>query len=200
MPKVDITKIENYANMTADEKLAAIESFEFEVDTTDSERLKAAVSKANSEAAEWKKKHNALLTEEQQKEAARQEAESAIKVELEALRKEKTVTEHKAQYLTLGYDEKLSAETATAFANGDMAKVFANQKVFVENLKKAERAAALASGKEPPAGHNEPPKGDKAKLVEQYNEAEKRYASSKNFNELVLMQSLDAQIRALPKT
>ena len=33
--------------MTAEEKLAALEAFEYEADNSDAERLKAAVSKAN---------------------------------------------------------------------------------------------------------------------------------------------------------
>lgn len=152
MPKIDTAKIENYANMTAEEKLAALEAFEYEADNPDAERLKAAVSKANSEAAELKRQLKARMTEDEQKEAERAAAEAAIKAELESLRKDKTITEHKAQYLALGYDETLAGETAKAFADGDLAKVFANQKLFVENLKKAERAAALAGGSEPPAG------------------------------------------------
>ena len=152
MAKIDTSKIENYANMSAEEKLAALEAFEYEAENTDAERLKAAVSKANSEAAEWKKKHNALLSEEQQKEAARLEAEKAIKDELKALRKENSITKSKAEFLALGYDDKLAGEAATALADGDMAKFNAAQKSFIENVKKAERAAALANDPKPPAG------------------------------------------------
>ena len=152
MAKIDTTKIENYANMTAEEKLAALEAFEYEYDNSDAERLKAAVSKANSEAAEWKRKHNALLSDEQRKEAERLEAEADMKAENEALHKKLTIIENKAKFLGLGYDEKLAAETAKALADGDMEKVFANQSVHIENIKKAERAAALASDPKPPAG------------------------------------------------
>jgi hypothetical protein len=35
-----------------------------------------------------------------------------------------------------------------------MAKVFANQKIHIENVKKAERAAALAGDPKPPAGQS----------------------------------------------
>lgn len=152
MPKIDTAKIENYATMTAEEKLAALEAYEYEADNSEAGRYKAAVSKANSEAAEWKKKHNALLTEEQQKEAARLEAEKAIKDELDALRKENAVTKNKADFLGLGYDDALATETAKALADGDMKKVFENQKKHIENVKKAERAAALAGDQKPPAG------------------------------------------------
>ena len=51
-----------------------------------------------------------------------------------------------------GYDEKLAAETAKALADGDMEKVFANQAIHLENVKKAAAAAALANDPKPPAG------------------------------------------------
>lgn len=152
MPKIDISKIQNYENMTAEEKVKALEAYEFEVDNSEVERLKAAVSKANSEAAEWKRKHNALLSEEERKEAERLEAEAAMKAELEALRREKTISDSKARFLGLGYDETLANETAKALADGDMDKVFANQQIHIENVKRAERAASLAGDPKPPAG------------------------------------------------
>ena len=64
MAKIDVSKIEGYDTMTPEEKLAALESFEYEDNATELERYKNAVTKANSEAADWKKKHNALLTAE----------------------------------------------------------------------------------------------------------------------------------------
>ena len=159
MPKIDISKIQNYENMTAEEKVKALEAYEFEVDNSEVERLKAeverlktAVSKANSEAAEWKKKHNALLSEEERKEAERLEAQQAIEKENAELRKEKAIYESKARFLGLGYDEKLALETAQALVDGDMDKVFANQQIHIENVKKAERAAGIANDPTPPAG------------------------------------------------
>ncbi|OQB11417.1 MAG: hypothetical protein BWY15_02465 [Firmicutes bacterium ADurb.Bin193] len=159
MPKIDISKIQNYENMTAEEKVKALEAYEFEVDNseverlkTEVERLKTAVSKANSEAAEWKKKHNALLSEEERKEAERLEAQQAIEKEIAELRKDKAVSENKARFLGLGYDEKLALETAQALVDGDIDKVFANQQIHIENVKKAERAAGVANDPTPPAG------------------------------------------------
>ena len=51
MAKIDTTKIEGYAGMTAERKLAALEAFELpDNNSAELERLKNAVSKANSEA------------------------------------------------------------------------------------------------------------------------------------------------------
>ena len=56
--KIDTTKITGYAEMSAEEKLKALEEFEIVIpkpDTDEADKLKAALSKANSEAAEWKR-------------------------------------------------------------------------------------------------------------------------------------------------
>lgn len=59
MAKIDTSKIEGYAEMTPEQKLAALEGFEYEDNSAELEKQKNALSKANSEAAEWKRKHNA---------------------------------------------------------------------------------------------------------------------------------------------
>jgi hypothetical protein len=150
----DFTKLDGYKpELTADEKLALLEKYEAPApDDADAKKWKAQFDKTASELAAANKALKAKQTEEERKEAERLEAETAIKTELETLRKENAVTKSKARFLGLGYDEKLAAETATALADGDMEKVFANQAVHLENVKKAERAAALAGDPKPPAG------------------------------------------------
>ena len=67
--KVDTSKINGYSEMSAEEKLAALESFEIEVPNGDGEieKLKAALSKSNSEAAEYKRQLRAKQTDEEAK-------------------------------------------------------------------------------------------------------------------------------------
>ena len=138
MAKIDTSKIEGYANMTPEQKLAALEGFEYEDNSAELEKQKNALSKANSEAAEWKRKHNALLSEEEQ--------------ELADLRKGKTVSEYKAKFVAQGYDEALAEETAKALADGDSAKVFANQSKFLEEYAKKVKADAIKKTPKPGAG------------------------------------------------
>ena len=75
--KIDTAKIENYAEMTAEEKLAALEAYEFEApapkEPEDVARLKAALSNANSEAKKWKDELRAKQTEAERAEAERKE-------------------------------------------------------------------------------------------------------------------------------
>lgn len=161
--KIDTAKIEGYENMTAEEKLAALENFEIEAEkevvTDDAEitRLKQALSKSNSECADWKRKMREKMTEAEQIEANRIENENAMKIELENLRKEKTISNYKAQYLALGYEANLAEKTALAMADGDMNTVFANQQIFNETQKSKietellNKQPALSTGSTPTA-------------------------------------------------
>ena len=81
MAKIDVTKIEGYENMTAEEKLAVLEGFEYDDNTSELERYKNAVSKANSEAAELKRKYNERLSaeEKEKKRKGRGTQESSFK-------------------------------------------------------------------------------------------------------------------------
>ena len=152
MAKIDVTKFEGYANMTPEEKVALFEAYEYEDNASELERYKNAASKANSEAAEWKKKHNALLGEEEQKKQAADEELTALRAKVEEMEKEKLLSGHKAQFLALGYDEALADSTAKALVDGDTAKVFAAQKKFLESHDKALKADLLKGTPTPPAG------------------------------------------------
>lgn len=152
MAKIDTSRIEGYTDMTAEQKLAALEGFEYDDGATEIERYKNAASKANSEAAEWKKKHNALLSEEERKKAESDEELASLRTQVEELTRRETIAAHKASYLALGYDEALATETAEALMSGDTEKVFANQKKFLETHDRATLAELQKRTPKPPAG------------------------------------------------
>jgi hypothetical protein len=152
MAKIDVTKIEGYENMTPEEKLAALEGYEYEDNASELERYKNAVSKANSEAADWKKKHNALLTADDKEKQERDEELTNLRTELEELKKEKAISSYKAKFLGLGYEESLAEATALALAEGDMETVFANQKKHNESREKTIKAELLKKTPTPPTG------------------------------------------------
>lgn len=152
MAKINTTLIEGYDTMTPEQKLAALEAFEYDDHSGELEKLKNAVTKATGEAAELKRKYKAQLTEDEQKQQEAAEANAQIMKELEALRRDKLVSEHKASYLALGYDEALATETAIALADGDTQKVFANQQKFNTGLAKALKAEALKNTPRPGVG------------------------------------------------
>ena len=152
MAKIDTSKIEGYADMSAEDKLKALEAFEYEDNAAELERQKNALSKANSEAAEWKRKHNALLSEDEKKKQEDADKLAQMEKELSELRKGKTVSEYKAKFIAQGYDEALAEDTAKAMADGDSAKVFANQSKFLEDYAKKVKADALKKTPKPTPG------------------------------------------------
>ena len=155
MAKIDTTKIDGYADMSAEDKLKALESFEYEDNAAELERQKNALSKANSEAAEWKRKHNALLSEDEKKKQEDADKLAQMEKELSELRKGKTVSEYKAKFIAQGYDEALAEDTAKAMADGDSAKVFANQSKFLEDYAKKVKADALKKTPKPTSGNGD---------------------------------------------
>ena len=140
--------IENYENLTPEEKLAAWEAFDPEKNGFVS---KATFDKKASEASELGKQLRAKQTDEEAK-AAKEAAERAeLVARLEQLESEKRVNAYATSYLAMGYDEKLARASAEALAKGDMDTVFANQKTHAENREKTLRAEILKETP-PPAG------------------------------------------------
>lgn len=164
--KIDTAKIENYAEMTAEEKLAALEAYEFETpapkDGDEVTKLKAALSKANSDAAEWKRQYRQGLDEAKRAEEERKEHEEAVENELRTLRRDKTVSGYVAQCLALGYDKDLALRAAEAMADNDAATIMACQQDFLEAKQKELEAAAL--NKQPTLTPGAPPTAKQAEL------------------------------------
>jgi len=162
--KIDTAKIENYAEMTAEEKLAALEAYEFETpapkDGDEVTKLKAALSKANSDAAEWKRQYRQGLDDAKRAEEERNEHEEAVENELRTLRRDKTVSGFVAQCLALGYDKDLALRAAEAMADNDAAAIMACQQDFLEAKQKELEAAAL--NKQPTLTPGAPPTAKQA--------------------------------------
>ena len=68
------------------------------------------------------------------------------------MREAKKVSEYKAKFIAQGYDEALAEDTAKALADGDTAKMFANQQQFLENHAKLVKAEALKKTPRPGSG------------------------------------------------
>ena len=144
--KVDVSKIAGFEEMSAEDKLNAVLGYEFEEPKTDSSeitRLKAALSKANSESAEWKRQFRDKQSEQERAEAERAEAQKAMQEELDSLKREKTVNGYIRQCMGIGYDEALATECAEAMADGRFSDVFAIQQRFMAAKTKEIEAAAL---------------------------------------------------------
>lgn len=125
------------------------------------EKLKAALSKANGEAAEYKRQLRQKQSETERAEAERAEQEQAMREELETLRKEKRVSDYTGKCLALNMDAELAGKTANALADGDMDSVFDCLNAFVEatttrlNNEALNRQPVLSAGIPPTKGNTE---------------------------------------------
>lgn len=149
----DLLKDAYKEGMTLEEIETALEGIDLPTDNSaEVDRLKAALSKSNSEAADYKKQLREKMSAEEVK--AKEDAEKMEELikERDALLREKTVAGHKAKYLALGYDEGLAEATAEAMANGEIDKVFANQKKHLEAVEKKIRADVLKDTPKPEGG------------------------------------------------
>jgi hypothetical protein len=69
-----------------------------------------------------------------------------------ALLKKDAISTNKAKLLALGYEESLADATAEAMANGELDKVFANQKKHLESVEKKIRSELLKGTPKPDGG------------------------------------------------
>lgn len=149
MAKVDTSKIPGFEGMSVEEKLNAVLSFEFQPDT-ERDRLKSALDKASSEAAEYKRQLRAKQSDDEVKAAqiaeeaakAAEERESLLK-QVKSLQAEKDIKSYESSYLSLGYDSETAIANAKALHSGDFGTVFANHKKFIEAQRKEAVSANL---------------------------------------------------------
>ena len=151
----DLLKDAYKEGMTIEDIESALEGVEFPADNgAEIEKLKGLLSKSNSEAADYKRQLKEKMTAEEIK--AKEDAEKLEKIEKERdeLLREKTVSTNKARLLGLGYEESLATETAEAMANGEIDKVFANQKKHLDAMEKKIRSEVLKDTPKPDGGNS----------------------------------------------
>ena len=146
----DLLKGAYKEGMTVEEIEAALADIEFPADqSAEVERLKNALTKSNTENAEWKKKHREALSEEERKAQETADLIKQLQEQNAKLLRESDVSKHKAKFLGMGYEEALAGDAAVAMADGDMAKVFEYQQKHLEAFEKKIRADAMKGTKRP---------------------------------------------------
>lgn len=127
-------------------------------------KLKAALSRANSDAADWKRKYVASLDEAKKKELEAAEAaeadakqRQAEREELEALKAYKRTNIYKERLLDAGYDLETASLMANSLPEGVGEEYFTAQKTFLQNQRKEADKAKLNS--QPGLSVGMPPNG-----------------------------------------
>lgn len=148
-----------------DNKSPADETAEVKALKSEIAKLKQSVTNASADASEWKKKYQSTLSEQEKKEQGQAEATAAMQKELEALRNERNVANFKAQFVSIGFDETLSQETAEAMNNGDTAKVFEGIRKFIAAHDKEMAEKAIMNNPTLPGGNSTAPVATKEQFA-----------------------------------
>ena len=106
-------------------------------------KLKKAQERAASEAADYKKKYNATLTDAQKAAQEKAEKEAERQEQFDKLLKESTVNKLSKNFLKLGYPEDKAEEAANAQYDGDTETLFRIQSEVQANLIKQKEAEWL---------------------------------------------------------
>lgn len=118
-------------------------------------KMKKSFDKASSEAADYKKKYNATLTEAEQKKIDEAEKQAERDEQFENLLKENTVTKLEKNFLALGYPQELATKAANAQYDNDTDALFKIQSDFQSVLKKNMEAEWLKNRPVPMVGAGE---------------------------------------------
>lgn len=140
--------------------------------TTDFEneikKLKAQLSRANTEAAENKRKYVATLDEKEKAELERAEAENKLKEELDGYRTKERISNYTSKLLANGYDEDTAVKMAQSLPEGIPETFFAAQKAFIEERLAAYKAELLSSN-QPPISVGDPISNNESMTQEEFD-------------------------------
>ena len=165
--------------MTVEEIDAALASVDQNKnDGGEVERLRAALTKANSEAADYKKQLRTKQTEDEAKAAQEAEDRKKLQESYDALLKESNTAKHKASFLALGYEDAAAQEAAEAMVNGDTTKLFALQKSHQEGIETRIKSDKLHDMGEPASG--KPSKMSKDDIMKIADPTERQAAIAAN--------------------
>ena len=121
----------------------------------ENKRLKKAVDKASSEAANYKKQFMSTKSEADKAAIEKAEKDASIKAELEELRKESKINRFQANFLGSGYSDDLAQKAAEAMYENDTDALFQLQKQYLSEHDKAVRAKLMKDMPAPAIGNDE---------------------------------------------
>lgn len=139
MAEIDASKV------NTEEKPPVVEAQkpDNKADNDENIKLKAALSRANSEAAEWKRKYTATLDEAKKKELETEELRKRELAELEELRKDRRINSYKAKLMEAGIDGATADLMAKSLPEGVSEDYFTATKTFLANQRQAFEAESI---------------------------------------------------------
>ena len=163
--KTPLTSIINYVDLLKRENIEDSKSEQLQKNESEISKLRDAVSKANSEAAKYRRQLTAKQSDAKAAEISQKEEYEKLVQENTELKKSISISERKAELIGIGYDEKLANETATAMVDGNLDVVIANQKKYLEEQKKVIKAEHMKNTPRPKEGSVQAGSTDYAKMI-----------------------------------
>lgn len=134
------------------------------VETAEIAKLKAALSKANSEAAEFKRQLREKQSEAERAEAERQEREKQREARIAELEAKERVSNYKTKLMEAGVDAVAADLMAKALPDGVADEYFAATKAVLAEAK--QKAVNESLSKQPGLSVGNPPSGKTAADLE----------------------------------
>lgn len=129
----EATKPEVKASETkADEKPTPSVEEQMQQLMVENAKLKRAMDKASSEAADYKKKYNATLSEQEKASLEKAEEQARRDERLAELERENSIHKFTESFLDLGYDKESAIAAATAQVDNDVDTLFKLQKKVID--------------------------------------------------------------------
>lgn len=144
---IEETENKSSTETKKDDQKTSVSELEARIKQLESEngKLRQANTNASADASAWKKKYNERLSEEDRKKEEQEEQSAALQKELESLRAERNVANHKAKLLSLGFDDELAQEVAVSINAGETDGVFDGLRKFIATHDKQLRENAFRS-------------------------------------------------------
>lgn len=151
--------------MTEEDISAALEKAN-KKGTSDVDKLKASLTKANAEAAKYKQQLRERQTDEEAAKSAQEEQLKTLIEQNNELKRTLDLSEKKSKLMGAGYDEELAGVTAKAMIDGDIDTVIANQAKYLEAQKAAIKTDLMKQTPRPTEGSDGASPVDYNKLIE----------------------------------
>lgn len=122
MATINTESIQGFADMTPEQQVQALLGFEYDDGSEENKRLKAAMDKAASETASYKKQLKEKMSAEEIKQQETDNAIKAMEQKIAEYERRERLSQAKTMLLGSGFEDSLSDDAAAAFISGDTAK------------------------------------------------------------------------------
>jgi hypothetical protein len=155
MPKIDVTSIDGYDTMSAEDKLKLLENYDLPDYESEGYVKKDAYDKATSELSNLKRSIKAQLSEEDKVKTETAERMRELEERLKEYETQNFMMTNKTKLLALGFEDALATDAVKALAETNYDKLYDVFKKTLANTEKRVRSEALKNTPHPQATSTE---------------------------------------------